>query len=146
MTKYKSNISKYTKYLFIFIITVILVATVPALFSDDRTGLTIVLAINGITLLFLFWLYFTTAYYLTNETLICKSGPFKQAIELKTIKKIEHHNGIVVPVTWKMSWDKKGIIITYNSYDDIYISPKKQEEFINKLIEINPNIKIIGNA
>ena len=146
MTVYKSNISRYTKFMLSFVVFVIVAATIPVFYSDETSAQIIIIAINGSTLLFLYWLYKTTTYSMTESELICKSGPFKKVIGLKTIKKIEHHNGIVVPVIWKMSWDKKGIIITYNTYDDIYISPQNQKVFINKLLQINPNIKITGNA
>ena len=36
--------------------------------------------------------------------------------------------------------------ITYNNYDDIYISPENREEFVQKLTQINPNINLINQT
>ena len=45
-----------------------------------------------------------------------------------------------MPTIWKPALSHIGLIITYNKYDDIYISPEKQEEFIATLHRLNPNI------
>lgn len=36
----------------------------------------------------------------------------------------------------------KGLIIRYNKYDEIYISPKTNETFIAEILKINPNILV----
>ena len=68
---------------------------------------------------------------------------FDGEFDIKTIRKIEHHKGIVVPTIWKPALSHIGLIITYNKYDDIYISPENEEEFLKHLLGINPNIEII---
>ena len=47
-----------------------------------------------------------------------------------------------MPTIWKPALSHIGLIITYNKYDDIYISPEKSEQFITQLLETNPNITI----
>lgn len=71
-----------------------------------------------------------------------KSGPFNGKIAIGKIHKIEYHKGIVVPTIWKPALSHIGLIITYNKYDDIYISPENQEEFIATLQRLNLNITI----
>ena len=34
------------------------------------------------------------------------------------------------------------IRINYNKYDEIFISPKEKQHFINKLLQINPKIQV----
>jgi len=94
-------------------------------------------------IIFFITILFTTNYTIQNEELLCKSSVFRSRIKIKNIRKIQYHKGIIVPVTWKLGLSHIGIIITYNKYDDIYISPENREEFINDLLKINPNIEII---
>ena len=90
------------------------------------------------------WILLDTKYIFSQEILYFYSGPFRGKINVNSIKNIERHSGLIVPVTYKPALDTKGLIIRYNSFDDIYISPKEEEVFIQELLKINPNIVIIG--
>ena len=103
----------------------------------------IVIAINLLSLLLLISIALKTSYKIKNHLLYWQSGPFFGKIDIKTIVKIQHHNGIFVPTIWKPALSQIGLIITYNTFDDIYISPEKEDVFIQKLLEINPNITIV---
>jgi hypothetical protein len=94
-------------------------------------------------IIFFITILYNTNYTIQNEELICKSSVFRSKIKIKNIRKIEFHKGIIVPVTWKLGLSHIGIIITYNKYDDIYISPENVDLFINDLVAINPTIEII---
>ncbi|HET8839525.1 MAG TPA: PH domain-containing protein, partial [Flavobacteriaceae bacterium] len=37
----------------------------------------------------------------------------------------------------------KGLVVKYNKYDEIYISPKTNDSFVEKLLQLNPKIEII---
>lgn len=139
---FKSATSKINQYILIGAIVFMFLMTIPTLFDDSIEPFLIIFGINLIITLFLLWTYKTTFYILKNDTLIWKSGPFKGAIEIKNINKIEYHKGIIVPTIWKPALSHIGLIITYNKYDDIYISPEKSEQFITQLLETNPNITI----
>ena len=90
------------------------------------------------------WILLDTKYNINEEILYYYSGPFRGKININSIRKIEHHSGIIVPVSYKPALDTKGLIIHYNSFDDIYISPNQEEIFIQQLLKINPNIKVIN--
>jgi hypothetical protein len=64
----------------------------------------------------------------------------KGAISIDTItgviKSKTQYSGI------KPALSTKGLIIKYNKWDDIYISPQNAELFISKLKEINSKIEI----
>ena len=139
---FKSATSKINKYILIGAIVFMFLMTIPTLFDDSIEPFLIIFGINLIITLFLLWTYKTTFYILKNDTLIWKSGPFKGTIEIKNINKIEYHKGIIVPTIWKPALSHIGLIITYNKYDDIYISPEKSEQFITQLLETHPNITI----
>ncbi len=127
------------------IVYIILIGgTIPVIWEDDITAFYVVIGINSIILGLLTWLILQTNYTLDTQNLCYKSGPFKGTIAIKSIKKIEFHNGIIVPTIWKPALSHIGLIITYNQYDDIYISPEKRVEFVQKLTQINPNINLIN--
>ncbi|VXB75448.1 conserved membrane hypothetical protein [Flavobacterium sp. 9AF] len=140
---YKSSISKANKVIFAFVFIIIILATIPIFNSNDLASFIIVVSINLSALFFLAWILFDTEYRIDKTHLYCKSGPFNKKIPIENIKKIKHHNGIIIPVTLKLALSHVGLIISYNYYDDIYISPENEAEFIEILIRINENIKIL---
>ena len=90
------------------------------------------------------WILLDTKYSINGEILYFYSGPFRGKININSIRKIEHHSGLIVPVTYKPALDTKGLIINYNSFDDIYISPKEVNVFLEELLKINPNITVVN--
>jgi hypothetical protein len=90
------------------------------------------------------WIQLDTKYSINGEILYFYSGPFRGKININSIRKIEHHSGLIVPVTYKPALDTKGLIINYNSFDDIYISPKEVNVFLEELLKINPNITVVN--
>jgi hypothetical protein len=91
----------------------------------------------------LIWILLDTKYSIKEEILYFYSGPFRGKITINSIRKIEHHSGLIVPVTYKPALNTKGLIIYYNSYDDIYISPNQEAIFLEELLRINPNIVVL---
>lgn len=73
----------------------------------------------------------TTNFILNKDELICKSLFFKKVIPYQTIRKVEKQTGIYAGIKFSTAW--KGLIVHYNKYDDILISPEKEEEFIEAL-------------
>ena len=96
--------------------------------------------LSMLVIVFLFWLYFGTEYELTQTELFYKSGPFRGKIEIANIKEIIKGKSMWVGL--KPATARKGLIIKYNKYDEIYISPKTNETFIDKILELNKDIKI----
>lgn len=142
MKVYKSKRSKRLNAIFFITFTIIIAATIPALLNDIGNEFYIVIGINLLTLLLLVSIILKTEYKIKNNLLYWQSGPFYGKIDIKSISKIKHHDGIFVPTIWKPALSQKGLIITYNKFDDIYISPQKEVEFIAEIVAINPNIEI----
>lgn len=89
----------------------------------------------------LIWLYFGTRYKLTATHFKYRSGPLWGKIEIASIKEI-----IVGKTLWvglKPAIAKNGLIIKYGIYDEIYISPVTNDAFVNKILELNSDIKIV---
>jgi hypothetical protein len=67
-----------------------------------------------------------------KEVLICKMLFFKKQIPIKNIRKIERANGLYVG--WKMNTSWKCLVVHYNKYDELLISPEKEELFIESIL------------
>ena len=93
-----------------------------------------------VVILLLLWIYFDTSYLLTKEHLIYKSGPIRGKINIVDIREVEANKTLYVGI--KPALARKGLIIKYNKYDEIYIIPNTNESFIRKLMELNREIKV----
>ncbi|WP_124980498.1 PH domain-containing protein [Nonlabens xiamenensis] len=99
--------------------------------------LILLLAVIG----FLFWIYFGTNYELNkNNGLIYRSGPFHGTISIDRITEIV--KGKTLWVGFRPATARKGLIVKYDKFDEIYISPKTNDSFIRKILELNGEIKI----
>ena len=81
----------------------------------------------------------TTQYIINENQLIVKSTWIvNERIDISKITKIEKSNSILSSPA--LSLDR--LLVRYNKYDEVLISPKEKIEFINELLKINPNIEI----
>lgn len=86
------------------------------------------------------WIYFDTLYKIEKNQLIYRSGFLRGRIDISKIKEI-----VVGKTMWsgiKPAMATNGLIIKFNSYDEVYIAPKNNDELIADLLELNPRIKI----
>jgi len=63
-------------------------------------------------------------------------------LQFKTLKN-NLFSGFNIPVTMKPALDYKGFIVQYNSFDDVFISPKNADLFIAEILKINPEIEVL---
>ncbi len=138
--RFQSEVSTlYKVILGLALLMLLVVSIAPFVEGSDTAGY----IATGITLsifIFIVWCVLATYYTIQNGVLVAKSGPIVFRIKIASITKIENHKGILIPVMWKLGLSHNGIIITYDKFNDIYISPKNQEKFIAELLKINPNI------
>lgn len=99
----------------------------------------LLLSVDGL----LIWIYFGTNYELTQSELKYNSGPMRGKISLEKINEIV--KGKTMWSGIKPATAKNGLIIKYGKYDEIYISPKTNDMFINKILELKNDIKITAN-
>lgn len=90
----------------------------------------------------LLWVYFGTAYELTETEFEYKSGPFRGKIKLERIKEITKNKTLWAGL--KPATARNGLIIKYDRYEEIYISPETNDTFVAKILELNEKIKITG--
>lgn len=92
---------------------------------------------------FIVWVLLDTRYVIKNNFLLYRSGPIRGKVDITKIKSLKRFSGLNVPVMLKPALDTKGFIVTYNQFDDLFISPKMSEVFIEEIRKINPHIEII---
>ena len=108
-------------------------------FNNDSI-FSIVLACGLIA--FLVWIYYGTFYSLSEQYLIYTSGPIRGKISVSTINRITKNKTMWAGL--KPATATKGLILRYNRYDEIYISPETNDSFIEQILKINPNIEVVS--
>ena len=89
-------------------------------------------------LLFIVFISKSTRYIISENHLIVKCMFIvNDKIEISKIRKIEKTNSILSSPA--LSLDR--IAIKFNKYDEVYISPKERQAFIDELLKINPEIE-----
>ncbi len=91
-------------------------------------------------LILIFWIYFDTFYKIENNKLIYRSGFLRGKIEIQSIKQII--KGKTMWIGTKPALARRGLIIKFNKYDEIYIAPENNNEMIADLLKVNSEIKI----
>ena len=85
------------------------------------------------------YICFDIKYFIIENKLMIKSGFINMgSIDINQIKSIEKSSSILSSPAGSL----KRICISYGKYDDILISPRNQEDFIQDLLKINPEIKL----
>lgn len=80
-----------------------------------------------------------TKYRFESDALICKTWISKKTIPYAKIKLVKP--GKSIEAGSKMALTFRGLILMYNEYDDLFISPVEESTFIAELLKRNPNIK-----
>lgn len=93
---------------------------------------------------FLLWIWIDTGYSIREKRLFYRSGPFRGSIPVSRIRELVNNRTLWSGL--KPALATKGIIVRYNRYDEIYISPSNRREFIQALLAINGEIKVIETA
>ncbi|RZS91880.1 PH domain-containing protein [Aquimarina brevivitae] len=116
---------------YIFTIAVIEMETFEA--ADIFTSTLVI-----VVLIFLIWSYLDTRYIITNDKLKYICGPIRGTINIEDINKITLHKTLWVGFRPAMA--RKGIIIHYQKFDQLYISPSSNQSFADYLTSLNPKI------
>ncbi len=90
-------------------------------------------------LILFLWIYFSTKYAVDENFLYYQSAFLKGKIEIQTIKSIQ-----VNTTMWsgtKAAMAKNGLIIKYG-FDELYTAPANNQQMVDALLQINPNITI----
>jgi hypothetical protein len=83
-----------------------------------------------------------TKYIIRGSYLYYYSGPLKGKIAIASIRKIENNSSFIKGSTLKPCLGRIGFIIHYNKLNDIFVSPKDKEGFLEEILKIKPDIAI----
>ncbi len=126
------------------IIAVVILSLSTTIFSDlnsDSAFSTVFSTVICVaTIAFLLWMYFITYYKIEDNELMYRSGPINGKILIAQIIEIQTNASNFVGL--KPATASKGIIVKYNRWDEIYLSPEREKDFITALLKINPAIKV----
>ncbi|HIP37578.1 MAG TPA: hypothetical protein EYG85_12075 [Crocinitomix sp.] len=95
-----------------------------------------------LVLLFIIWSWYSTFYTINGIVLEISSGPLNKRIPIRNICKIEV--GKTMWAGYKLGLSLNGIIIHYNKYDEIYISPQDVNKFIAEVKKVNKDLVVIS--
>ena len=85
-------------------------------------------------------MFFFTNYELTNGYLKYRCGIIYGKIKISRIREIVV--GKTMHVGLKPATATKGLIIKYDKYEDIYISPDSNKSFVDAILKIKPDIVV----
>lgn len=126
---------------------VILLVLILTIFDFEKknihTDSFFIFLVNVFVIGLLGWIFFGTHYKLSPEYLKYRCGPFYGKIEISSISQILVNQTLYVGL--KPATARNGLIIKYNKYDDIYISPDDNETFVTEILKFNSQIEIIRN-
>ncbi len=133
-TKYSAKIS----YPLLISVLIAMIAPLILLINEKwNLGICITFLITILCIALILDVFLRTNYTITNNQLKIKSSifPFKP-IDIETIKEVSNTKSLISSPA--PSFDR--IIIKYNKYDEVIISPKDKIKFVEHLQSINPGI------
>lgn len=123
--------SKIDWWLVVLILVIFGYPIIDGILSKDY----VLSLVFGLILLVFYFLSKTIRYKIDSENLII----WNTKINIHSIRKIYRTNNPLSSPA--LSLDR--IAVVYNTYDEVLISPREREEFIQELLKINPNIEVI---
>ena len=139
---FKSKIDWFFKGFILLFFGLGIVGTIFLLKNNEDRNDLVFFQVFFIGLAFFFYvLKRTTNYTFKKDVLYCRSVIFHKSLPYSSIRKIEVGTKLYGGI--KFSTSLRGLIIHYNKFDDLFISPENPELFIEKLVALNPSITII---
>ena len=122
---------------FLILLTLYQELTINKIDGNSYIATTVLLSVLG----FILWILHGTHYTLTEEHLKYRAAFLKGSIPIESIHELQV--GKTMWAGFKPATARKGIIVKYGEYSEIYISPDSNETFVKEIKRIRPEIKII---
>lgn len=116
--------------------SLLFVITIQSWMSDGFHIIRDVLMIS--IMVFIMFGWFRTGYQIDNETIKIQSGLFHIKVNIQDIRKITKEKSVLAGAS--LAIDR--IVLHFDNYKQHQISPKKEAEFIELLLNQNPNIEL----
>lgn len=139
--KFKTRRDPFLTTLVIGLYLVLAAAGMTTYLEEGFTNDVIILNIVTVLLLIFFAGALNTSYEITKTHLKYRFGfVFSGKIEISRIREIV--KGKTMRVGFKPAAASKGLIIKYDKYEELYISPKTNDSFIEEILKIKDDIVI----
>ncbi|MDO4171750.1 MAG: PH domain-containing protein [Prevotellaceae bacterium] len=125
-----------SRYGMVVIMSVFALVAIEAIVLYHNSKATYV-AVAAVVLV-LYALMLRCEYIIDGGTLAVRSHIVLERIDIKTIRRIEPSNSFLSAP----AMSTRRIRISYGRYDEILISPVRQDEFIRELLRVNPDIVV----
>lgn len=92
----------------------------------------------GVILICVLWFSLSCKYTILNNVLKYNWGPMKGSLAISSITQIERDS-----ILWsgiRPATARNGLVIKYEKYNEIYFTPKNEDEFIKELLKRNAAI------
>lgn len=138
---FKSRKDQIFIWIIIIVVSIMLTLSISHIILGGlKLESVVLLLINLAVSTLLFWIFFGTRYELDKKEIRYFFGPFKGKILIADVKQITKNTTKWVGI--KPSTARKGLVIKYKKYDEIYISPDSNDAFIKEILKLKANIKI----
>lgn len=128
---FKTRVDLFYKLVVAFIFVLFSFILYSIDLNKDKFGFCITLGIQILIMLFIIGSALTTKFTISSSELICETFYWKKRIPFTSIRKVEKQIGLFAG--WKISTSFKGVIVTYNKYDELLISPENELVFISEI-------------
>ena len=129
MKIYKANKKGHITYL---LLAIVIVNIVIALFQKEAIADNpLIIVILLIPVFLFFWIYYDTSYAIDDKYLIYRSGFIRGKVEIRSITEIDC--GKTLWSGLKPALATNGLIIRFNTFDEIYIAPEDNNLLITDL-------------
>jgi hypothetical protein len=128
--------------IFLIVTLLLLGSTATAVLEAGGVPGVIMLIVMAVLLWFFYSIWFQTYYDLDSEMLYYRSGPMKGRIPISNIHKVVYSHRFFYYGNKPALDMTSGLIIRYNKYDEIYISPADKAGFVDALQKANPAIVV----
>ena len=140
MANYKSKWDNFYLLILLAILIPVITGILAISKAPVREYLTVLPFLVACVLVFYLITYFTTSYKIDSEFLRYRCLVFFGKVKVKSIRRIEVGKNLYSGM--KPATAMKGLIIYYDKYEEVYISPIDNEEVVNVLLKINPQIEV----
>ena len=125
--------TRYGVGLYLFVFAVFAMITV-AVYEKGMVAMSVIIVLYLVITLAMSWLY----YVVDGGTLVICNCIVKQKIDINTIRRIEPSRSLLSAPDASLN----RLRIYYGKYDEVLISPARQEEFIKALLSVNAGITV----
>jgi len=99
--------------------------------------------VNLLVVCLFLWFWFGTYYRLDATHIHYRCGPFRGKIAIDAIRELQRDT--TMWSGFRPALARKGIIVKYNKYDEIYFSPDSNDAFIKVLLGVREDIPVSGD-